>query len=98
MNRLTVDEKAKDILTNINSYLFKAWEESTKYGVLYMKEGKKKMEIQRFNDTNQEKGTLYQMIELTRQLQDLYQLKDEVVDVYTVSSSNERIRMFTWEI
>lgn len=98
MNRLTVDEKAKDILTNINSYLFKAWEESTKYGVLYMKEGKKKMEIQRFNDTNQEKGTLYQMIELTRQLQDLYQLKDEVVDVFTVSSSNERIRMFTWEI
>lgn len=89
MNRLTVDEKAKDILTNINSYLFKAWEESTKYGVLYMKEGKKKMEIQRFNDTNQEKGTLYQMIELTRQLQDLYQLKDEVVDVFTVSSSNE---------
>lgn len=56
------------------------------------------MEIQRFNDTNQEKGTLYQMIELTRQLQDLYQLKDEVVDVFTVSSSNERIRMFTWEI
>ena len=98
MNRLTVDEKAKDILTNINSYLFKAWEESTKYGVLYMKEGKKKMEIQRFNDTNQEKGTLYQMIELTRQLQDLYQLKDEVVDVFTISSSNERNRMFTWEI
>ena len=62
------------------------------------KEGKKKTEIQRFNDTNQEKGTLYQMIELTRQLQDLYQLKDEVVDVFTVSSSNERIRMFTWEI
>lgn len=98
MNRLTVDEKAKDILTNINSYLFKAWEESTKYGVLYMKEGKKKMEIQRFNDTNQEKGTLYQMIELTRQLQDLYQLKDEVVDVFTVFSLNKRIRMFTWEI
>lgn len=98
MNRLTVDEKAKDILTNINSYLFKAWEESTKYGVLYMKEGKEKMEIQRFNDTNQEKGTLYQMIELTRQLQDLYQLKDEVVDVFTISSSNERNRMFTWEI
>ncbi|KAK8814282.1 hypothetical protein WA158_008144 [Blastocystis sp. Blastoise] len=88
LNRLTVDDASKDILTRLDTHLKEAFDESAEYGHIALEEGLEVAESKRREKTGVEVGEMMELIEITDKLQDLVNLKNEVVNGVSVGDMN----------